>query len=37
VRYRVLKCEMEFAMFDVLAEQWQARSIRNIVGVHISS
>jgi FkbH-like protein len=34
---RVLKREMEFAMFDVLVEQCQARGIRRIVGVYIPS
>jgi len=34
---RVLKREMEFAMFDGLVEQCQARGIRKIVGVYIPS
>ena len=34
---RVLKREMEFAMFDALVEQCQARGIRKIVGVYIPS
>jgi len=34
---RVLKREMELAMFDALVEQCQARGIRKIVGVHIPS
>jgi len=34
---RVLKREMEFAMFDVLVEQCQARAIHKIVGVYIPS
>ena len=34
---RVLKREMEFAMFDALVEQCQARGIRRIVGVYIPS
>ncbi len=34
---RVLKREMEFAMFDALIEQCQARGIRRIVGVYIPS
>ena len=34
---RVLKREMEFAMFDALVEQCQARDIRQIVGVYIPS
>lgn len=34
---RVLKREMEYAMFDALVEQCQARSIRKIVGVYIPS
>ena len=34
---RVLKREMEFAMFDALIEQCQARGIRKIVGVYIPS
>jgi FkbH-like protein len=34
---RVLSREMEFAMFDALVEQCQARSIRRIVGVYIPS
>jgi len=33
----VLKREMEFAMFDALVEQCQARGIRKIVGVYIPS
>jgi hypothetical protein len=32
-----LKREMEFAMFDALVEQCQARGIRKIVGVYIPS
>src|ERR1700733_12507523 len=32
---RVLKREMEFAMFDALVEQCQERGIRKIVGVYI--
>ena len=32
---RVLKREMELAMFDTLVEQCQARGIRKIVGVYI--
>jgi FkbH-like protein len=34
---RVLKREMEFAMFDGLVEQCQARGIRKIVGIYIPS
>jgi FkbH-like protein len=34
---RVLNREMEFAMFDALIEQCQARGIRKIVGVYIPS
>ena len=34
---RVLKREMEFAMFDALVEQCQLRGIRKIVGVYIRS
>jgi FkbH-like protein len=34
---RVLKREMEWAMFDALVEQCQARGIRRIVGVYIPS
>jgi len=34
---RVLKREMEFAMFDALVEQCQARGIRKIVGVYVPS
>jgi FkbH-like protein len=34
---RVLKREMEFAMFDALVEQCQARGICKIVGVYIPS
>ncbi len=34
---RVLKRDMEFAMFDALVEQCQARGIRRIVGVYIPS
>jgi len=34
---RVLKREMELAMFDALAEECQARDIRKIVGVYIPS
>jgi FkbH-like protein len=34
---RVLNREMEFAMFDTLVEQCQARGIRRIVGVYIPS
>jgi FkbH-like protein len=34
---RVLKREMEFAMFDALVEQCQARDIGKIVGVYIPS
>jgi len=34
---RVLKREMEFAMFDVLIEQCQARGIRKIIGIYIPS
>jgi FkbH-like protein len=34
---RVLKREMEFAMFDALVEQCQGRGIRKIVGVYIPS
>jgi FkbH-like protein len=34
---RVLNREMEFAMFDGLVEQCQARGIRKIVGVYIPS
>ena len=34
---RVLKRDMEFAMFDALVEQCQARGIRKIVGVYIPS
>ena len=34
---RVLKREMELAMFDALVEHCQARGIRKIVGVHIPS
>jgi FkbH-like protein len=34
---RVLKREMEFAMFDALVEQCQMRGIRKIVGVYIPS
>jgi len=34
---RVLKREMELAMFDALVEECQARAIRNIVGVYIPS
>ena len=34
---RVLKREMEFAMFDALIEQCQARGIRKILGVYIPS
>jgi FkbH-like protein len=34
---RVLNHEMEFAMFDALVEQCQARGIRKIVGVYIPS
>jgi len=34
---RVLKREMEFAMFDALVEQCQARGIRKIVGTYIPS
>jgi FkbH-like protein len=34
---RVLKREMEFAMFDALVEQCQERGIRKIVGVYIPS
>ena len=33
----MLKREMEFAMFDALVEQCQARGIRKIVGVYIPS
>jgi len=34
---RVLNREMEFAMFDALVEQCQARGVRQIVGVYIPS
>jgi FkbH-like protein len=34
---RVLKREMEFAMFDALVEQCQARGIRKIVGMYVPS
>ena len=34
---RVLKREMELAMFDALVEQCQARGIHKIVGVYIPS
>ncbi|MGA8491167.1 MAG: HAD-IIIC family phosphatase, partial [Terriglobales bacterium] len=34
---RVLKRDMEFAMFDALVEQCQARGIRKIVGIYIPS
>lgn len=34
---RVLKREMEFAMFDALVEQCQAQGIRRIVGVYVPS
>jgi len=34
---RVLKREIEFAMFDALIEQCQARGIRKIVGIYIPS
>jgi FkbH-like protein len=34
---RVLKREMEYAMFDALVEQCQARGIRRIVGTYIPS
>ena len=34
---RVLNREMEFAMFDALVDQCQARGIRRIVGVYIPS
>jgi FkbH-like protein len=34
---RVLKREMEFAMFDALVEQCQSRGIRRIVGVYVPS
>jgi len=34
---RVLKREMEIAMFDALVEQCQARGIRKIVGVYVPS
>lgn len=34
---RVLKREMELAMFDTLVEQCQARGIRKIIGVYIPS
>jgi FkbH-like protein len=34
---RVLKREMEFAMFDALVEQCQARHIRKMVGIYIPS
>jgi FkbH-like protein len=34
---RVLKREMEFAMFDALVEQCQARGVRKIVGIYIPS
>jgi len=34
---RVLKREMEFAMFDALVERCQARGVRKIVGVYIPS
>ena len=34
---RVLNREMEFAMFDALVEQCQARGVRKIVGVYIPS
>lgn len=34
---RVLNREMEFAMFDALVEQCQARGIRKIVGIYIPS
>jgi FkbH-like protein len=34
---RVLKREMEFAMFDALVEQCQLRGVRKIVGVYIRS
>jgi FkbH-like protein len=34
---RVLKREMEFAMFDALVEQCQTRGVRKIVGVYIPS
>lgn len=34
---RVLKREMEFAMFDALVEHCQARGVRTIVGVYIPS
>jgi FkbH-like protein len=34
---RVLKREVEFAMFDALVEQCQARGIRKIVGIYIPS
>ncbi|MGD0966473.1 MAG: HAD-IIIC family phosphatase [Candidatus Acidiferrales bacterium] len=34
---RVLNREMEFAMFDALVEQCQARGIRRVVGVYIPS
>jgi len=34
---RVLKRNMEFAMFDALVEQCQARGIRKIVGIYVPS
>jgi predicted enzyme involved in methoxymalonyl-ACP biosynthesis len=34
---RVLKRDMEYAMFDALVEQCQARSIRRITGAYIPS
>ena len=34
---RVLKREMEFAMFDALVEQCQARAVRTIMGIYIPS
>ena len=34
---RVLKREMEFAMFDALVEQCQARGVRTIMGIYIPS
>jgi FkbH-like protein len=34
---RVLKREMEFAMFDALVEQCQVRGIRKIVGIYVPS
>src|ERR1017187_1095249 len=37
MRCRVLKREMEFAMFDALVEQCQLRGIRKIIGVYIRS